>query len=81
MTEQLSEMFSYEEVRTGGREVIFTEVVLLQDTLTSRGTVPAGTYFHEVYLEFPSLLMTFMIDTPHGVFTDFEINARVEQDL
>ena len=86
MTEQLSDMFSYEEVAgliTQGSEIIFREVVLLKDIVHPKfGAFPAGTYFHEVWFEFPSLRMTFMSDHPHtGYTTDLEIDVRVEQDI
>ena len=86
MTEQLSEMFSYEEVCsviTQGAEIIFREVVLLKDLSHPKfGTFPAGTYFYEAWLEFPSLQITFMSDHPHiGYIRELEINIRVEQDL
>ena len=86
MTEQLSEMFCYEEVCCSlfpGTTVLFKEVVLLKDiTHPKFGTFPAGTFFYEASLDFPSLEITFYSDHPHvGYITELEIDVRVEQDL
>jgi hypothetical protein len=75
-------MFEYDSCILVPPNVIFHEVTLLQDLYTHKGTYLKGKQFAEVYLEFPSLLMTFMTDHPHtGYITEVEINVMIEPDL
>lgn len=85
MTErlQLSELFTYESSLLGFNPpcIIFKEVELLHDLCTTKGTYTQGAQFIEADLDFPGLLLTFYSDSPYGVWTECQINMRLEQDL